>query len=142
MTIDTNITPEFLNSNFNSKMTQLLGIEYTEVGKDYLCAKMPVDDRTKQPMGLLHGGASVVLAESIGSVASNLIVHHEGKQCVGLEVNANHLKSARDGFVYGKATAVHIGKKTHIWDIRINNEQGELVCISRLTVAILDKKKA
>lgn len=102
---------------------------------------MPVDARTRQPYGILHGGASVVLAETLGSMASNFCVDQSKYVCVGLEINANHVKSVAEGFVYGKAQAVHIGKKTHIWDIRIVNEKKELVCISRLTIAVLDKTK-
>ena len=134
------ITVEFLNAKFNSNMGQHLGIEFTELGKDFLSAKMPVDHRTRQPFGVLHGGASVVLAETIGSVASNLIVDQSKQFCSGLEVNANHVKSVESGYVYGKATIVHFGKKTHVWDIRITNEANELICISRLTVAVIDKK--
>jgi 1,4-dihydroxy-2-naphthoyl-CoA hydrolase len=91
-------------------------------------------------MGLLHGGASVALAETLGSVASSLLVDLNKFHCVGLEINANHIKSARSGYVYGYATPIHIGKKTHVWDIRISNENDDLVCISRLTVAIVEKK--
>jgi len=121
-------------------MVSHLGIEYTEVGDDHICAKMPVDSRTTQPFGLLHGGASVVLAETLGSVGSHLCVDIEKYICVGLEINANHVKSATSGFVYGKATIIHLGRKTHIWDIRITNEASELVCISRLTVAVIEKR--
>jgi 1,4-dihydroxy-2-naphthoyl-CoA hydrolase len=117
-----------------------LGIEITELGADFICGKMPVDFRTQQPAGILHGGMSVVLAESLGSIASNLIVSNDAKICVGLEINANHIASASDGFIVGKATLVHAGSKTHVWDIRITKENGKLVCISRLTMAVLDKK--
>jgi 1,4-dihydroxy-2-naphthoyl-CoA hydrolase len=117
-----------------------LGIEITEIGSDYICGTMPVDYRTQQPVGILHGGMSVVLAESLGSIASNLIVEESGKVCVGLEVNANHVSSVKEGIVKGRATLVHEGAKTHIWDIRITSDQDKLVCISRLTIAVLDKK--
>ena len=117
-------------------MGEHLGIEWTEVGADYLQARMPVDDRTRQPYGLLHGGASCVLAETIGSVASAMVVDHEKFYCVGMEINANHLRSARDGYVTGTARPLHLGGTTHVWDIRITNEAGELVCVSRLTVAV------
>jgi 1,4-dihydroxy-2-naphthoyl-CoA hydrolase len=117
-----------------------LGIELTDIGSNYLCGSMPVDHRTTQPAGILHGGLSVVLAESLGSIASNLIVQEQGKICVGLEVNANHISSVKEGKVYGKATLVHAGSKTHVWDIRITQENEKLVCISRLTMAVLDKK--
>ena len=118
-----------------------LGIEFTEIGKDFLSGKMPVDHRTKQPYGILHGGASVVLAETLGSMASALCIDQDKQICVGLEINANHVRSASEGYVYGKALAVHIGRKTHIWDIRIVNEKNDLVCVSRLTIAVLDKAK-
>ena len=134
------VSPEYLNTHLNINMTSALGITYTEVGDQYICATMPVDERTTQPMGLLHGGASVVLAETLGSVASHLCVSDD-YMCVGLEINANHVKSAIDGLVKGKATPLHIGKKTHIWNIEIRNTNEELVCISRLTVAVISKKK-
>ncbi|TAF73413.1 MAG: hotdog fold thioesterase [Bacteroidetes bacterium] len=139
--IDTEIKLDYINTTYHVNITKHLGIVYTEIGKDFLSGKMPVDERTKQPLGLLHGGASVVLAESLGSLASNLCVDRTKYYCVGIEINANHVKSATSGWVFGKATAVHIGKKTHIWDIRIKNENEELVCISRLTVAVMEKKK-
>lgn len=139
--IDSEIKLDDINTTYHVNITKHLGIVYTEIGKDFLSGKMPVDERTKQPLGLLHGGASVVLAESLGSLASNLCVDRTKYYCVGIEINANHVKSATSGWVYGKATAVHIGKKTHIWDIRIKNESEELVCISRLTVAVMEKKK-
>lgn len=134
------VTIEMLNEKFNINMTKFLGIEYTELGTNYLLGKMPVDERTQQPFGILHGGASVVFAESLGSLASNLIVDQKKQYCVGLDINANHVKGATNGFVYGKATAVHIGKRTHVWQIDITNEQNELVCTSRLTIAVIDRK--
>ncbi|WP_266206007.1 PaaI family thioesterase [Pontibacter kalidii] len=121
-------------------MIEHLGIEITEVGADYLCGKMPVDQRTHQPMGLLHGGASVVLAESLASMGAALQVDLTKKACVGLEINANHLRSAREGWVYGRATPIHVGRSTQVWETRITNEEGDLVCISRMTVAVIDKK--
>ena len=128
--------------NENRKMTMIdhLGIEFLEVGDDFIKAKMPVDQRTIQPFGLLHGGASVALAETLGSVAANLCVDRETKMCVGLEINANHIRPVTNGFVYGIATPIHIGFSTQLWEIRIHNEQEKLVCISRLTMAILDKQ--
>ncbi len=134
------VTLEILNTKYNSNMCAFIGIEYTEIGEDYLCAKMPVNERTRQPLGLLHGGASVVLAESVGSLASNLCVDNTKQYCVGLSINANHIKSLTEGFVYAKAESVHIGGKTHIWNIKVTTEDEELVCMSRLTVAVLDKK--
>jgi 1,4-dihydroxy-2-naphthoyl-CoA hydrolase len=121
-------------------MGEHLGMQYIEIGDDYLKGTMPVDERTKQPYGLLHGGASVALAETLGSVASALVVDHEKKMCVGLEINANHLRSARSGLVTGTCKPIHIGSSTHVWDIRITDENNKLICISRLTVAVLDRK--
>ena len=121
-------------------MVEHLGIEFLEIGKNFIKARMPVDKRTMQPLGLLHGGASVVLAETLGSVAATFMVNPEKQYCVGLEINANHIRSAREGFVTGITTPVHIGKKTQIWEIRITDESDELVCISRLTMAVMDKK--
>ncbi len=138
--IPSHFTPAFINEKLNTNMTKFLGIEYTEVGEDFLCAKMPVDERTQQPFNMLHGGASVVLAESLGSLGANLCVNQEKEYCVGLEVNANHIRGVKSGWVYGKATAVHIGQSTHVWEIRIHDEQEKLVCISRLTMAVVKKK--
>jgi 1,4-dihydroxy-2-naphthoyl-CoA hydrolase len=120
-------------------LSETLGMEFIEVGPDYLKASMPVDHRTKQPFGLLHGGASVALAETLGSVGSALITDSSKFLCVGLEINANHLRSAKEGFVYGTAKPIHIGGKTHVWEIRIEDEDQKLICISRLTVAILSR---
>lgn len=115
-----------------------LGIEFTEVGEGYLIARMPVDGRTHQPFGILHGGASVVLAESLGSTASWMLLDDPSTQrAVGLEINANHIRSVREGWVYGRCTPIHTGRTTHIWDVRITDERGKLVCVSRLTVAIV-----
>lgn len=136
------ITLEALNAMNQGNMGQHLGIEYTEIGPDYLVGRMPVDHRTVQPMGLLHGGASVVLAETLGSVAANCILDPETHFAVGLDINANHLRSATSGYVYGKATPLHLGYTTQVWEIRIVNEEESLVCISRLTMAVLPKKKA
>ena len=121
-------------------MNDNLGIEFTEVGENFLKAKMPVDHRTKQTYGLLHGGASCVLAETIGSIASAMVIDHNRFQCVGLEINANHVHSATGGYVTAIATPLHLGKSTHVWDIKIYNEHDKLVCISRLTVAIIEKR--
>lgn len=121
---------------------ELIGIEWIEVGDNYLKAKMPVDNRTKQPYGLLHGGASCTLAETIGSLASAMVVDHNRFACVGLEINANHVRSAREGWVHGIATPLHLGANTHVWDIKIHNELQQLVCVSRLTVAIIPRKQS
>lgn len=122
-------------------MAEYLGIEWTEVGENFLKAIMPVDHRTVQAYGLLHGGASCTLAETIGTVASAMIVDHSKFYCVGLEINANHIRSAKEGYVTGIATPLHLGSSTHVWDIKILDEKEKLVCISRLTVAILQRKK-
>jgi len=121
-------------------MSDYIGIEWKELGEDFLKASMPVDHRTKQPYGLLHGGASCVLAESIGSLASAMVVNHSRYYCVGLEINANHIRSARDGFVTGIARPLHIGSSTHVWDIKIYDGNEKLVCVSRLTVAVIARK--
>ena len=134
------ITLEKINGWRKNTMVEHLGIEITEAGEGYLCGKMPVDHRTHQPMGLLHGGASVALAETLGSIGAQLQVDQSKYACVGLEINANHIKSVRSGFVYGKATAQHLGRTTQVWEIRITNETGDLVCISRITMAVIEKK--
>ena len=121
-------------------MGEYLGIEWTELGDNFLKARMPVDHRTRQPYGLLHGGASCALAETIGSVASAMVVDNAKFYCVGLEINANHIRSAREGFVTGVASPLHIGSSTHVWDIRIYDEKEKLVCVSRLTVAVIARK--
>jgi 1,4-dihydroxy-2-naphthoyl-CoA hydrolase len=121
-------------------MAEHFGIQWTEVGEDYIKAKMPVDHRTVQPYGLLHGGASCALAETIGSVGSAMIVDHSKFYCVGLEINANHIRSAREGFVTGIAKPLHLGSTTHVWDIKIYDDKNKLVCVSRLTVAILSRR--
>jgi 1,4-dihydroxy-2-naphthoyl-CoA hydrolase len=138
--INPKITTDILNESSKNSMVDHLGIVFTEVGKDYISAKMPVDHRTCQPLGLLHGGASVTLAETLGSVAATFSVDHEKFTCVGLEINANHVKIMTNGWVHGTAKPVHIGKSTQIWAIKINNESGDLVCISRLTLAVIKKK--
>ncbi|MBS1564359.1 MAG: hotdog fold thioesterase [Bacteroidetes bacterium] len=116
-----------------------LAIEWVEVGEDYLKARMPVDNRTRQPYGLLHGGASVALAETLGSVAAAMVVDYNSFYCVGLEINANHVRSVREGFVTGITKPIHIGSSTQVWDIRIYDEREKLVCISRITVAVLKR---
>ena len=122
----------------NISMTHLcqhLGIQLTDIGPDYVTGTMPVDTKTQQPMGLLHGGASVALAESLGSLAGNLACE-KNEYCVGLEINANHLRPVTSGLVTGTATPVHLGKTTQVWGIQIKDEKDKLVCISRLTLAI------
>jgi 1,4-dihydroxy-2-naphthoyl-CoA hydrolase len=133
-------TIELLNKMSANTMVTHLGIEFTRIGDDFIEATMPVDQRTHQPLGLLHGGASVVLAETLGSVAATCCVDTSKQYCVGLDINANHVKGVRSGFVTGITKPIHIGKKTHVWEIKITNEQNELVCISRITMAVIDKK--
>ncbi len=135
-----NVTLATLNKMCVNTMVQHIGIEFTGIGDDFIEARMPVDHRTHQPMGLLHGGASVVLAETLGSVAATCCVDLNKQYCVGLDINANHLKSVREGFVTGVTKPIHIGKRTHVWEIKITNEQNELVCVSRITMAVIDKK--
>ncbi len=127
---------EQLNANSANTAVEHLGIEITEVGDDFLVGRVPVDHRTKQPFGLLHGGVSVVLAETLGSIAA----YHaspEGHLAVGLDINANHLRSARSGWVTGTARPVHIGRTTHVWQIDLVDDTGKQVCASRITMAIL-----
>ena len=130
---------EKLTSMSVGTMADYLGIAWTEIGDNFIKAKMPVDHRTKQPYGLLHGGASCVLAETMGSVASALVIDSQKSICVGIEINANHVRSAKDGFVNGIVTPIHLGASTHVWDIRIYDHREKLICISRLTVAILKR---
>ena len=120
-------------------LADALGIELTALTADYIEGRMPVDGRTHQPMGLLHGGASVALAETLGSVGAASRVDPAKQACVGLEINANHLKGVRDGWVRGRATPVHVGRSTQVWEIRIIHEEtGALVCISRITMAVVN----
>ncbi|MEM6641661.1 MAG: hotdog fold thioesterase [Bacteroidota bacterium] len=129
-----------LNNLGEGCMVEHLGIRFTEIGPDYLVATMPVDERTKQPLGLLHGGASVALAETLGSVGATCCLDLTKQYSVGLEINTNHIKSAKSGLVQGKASPIHLGKSTHVWSIEIRNEENQLVAISRITMAILDRK--
>ena len=119
-------------------MARHLGIEFTEIGPDFLRGRMPVDDRTHQPYGILHGGASVALAETLGSYAAMLVVDQSKYHCLGQEINANHIRGVSSGFVIGTARPVHIGRRSHVWEIRITDERDKLVCISRLTMAVVD----
>ncbi len=121
-------------------MGEYIGIRFSEVGDNYLKATMPVDHRTTQPYGILHGGASVTLAETLGSVGSAFVIDPDQYICVGQEINANHIRSAKNGLVTGIATPVHLGSSSHVWEIKIYDEAEKLVCISRLTVAILKKR--
>lgn len=130
---------EKLKERGRNTAVEHLGIEITEVGDDYLKGTMPVDHRTKQPLGLLHGGASVLFAESLGSIAANYCVNREKFYCVGMEINANHLRSVKAGVVTGIAKPLHLGATTQVWEIRIYNPVEKLICISRLTMAVVKK---
>jgi 1,4-dihydroxy-2-naphthoyl-CoA hydrolase len=133
-------TPEELTTRGSRSMPGFLGIRFTEVGADYLRATMPVNERTHQPFGLLHGGASVTLAETVGSVASMLCVDTERYLCVGQEINANHLRGISSGSVTATARAFHLGGRSHVWHIEIRDENERLVCVSRLTMAIVERR--
>lgn len=133
-------TLDLLNSFSEGTMAGHLALEFTEVGDDFVAARMPVDARTQQPFGLLHGGASATLAETLGSIGGAFCVDIEKKYVVGLEINCNHVRSAREGFVYGTARPIHLGGSTQIWDIRIVDDNKKLICVSRLTLAVLEHK--
>lgn len=134
-----NITTKSLNELSANTMGEVLDITFIEIGDNYLKATMPVDERTHQPYGLLHGGASAALAETIGSVASHMCIDRENQICVGIEINCNHIQGKKSGVVTGTAEPLHIGASTHVWDIRIRDERDKLICVSRLTVAVLKK---
>ena len=132
------LTPEQLNALSRNTIGEHLGMEITEVGDDFVRGRMPVDRRTHQPYGLLHGGASVVLAESLGSIGAGMVAGGDAA-VVGIEINANHLRGVRAGWVTGTARPLHTGRSTQVWEIRIENDEGALVCISRLTLAVVSK---
>jgi len=134
------VTAEELNANKNEDMVSYLGIEFTEVGEDFISGKMPVDHRTRQPFGILHGGAHVVLAETLGSLAANLVIEPNKGHAVGLDINSNHLKSIKEGYVYGVARPIHIGGATQVWEIKISDENNNLLNISRLTMFVVRSK--
>jgi 1,4-dihydroxy-2-naphthoyl-CoA hydrolase len=136
-----NITPQDLSGLMKNTMPEFLDLKWEEIGDDFLKLSMPVTAKTRQPYGFLHGGASCVLAETIGSVASALVIDREKFYCVGLEINANHLRSVSEGRVVAVSSPLHLGKSTHVWDIKIYNDNDNLICVSRLTVAILQIKK-
>ena len=129
-----------IDYNDQNTLQSAIGIEITDIGDNFVCGKMPVDNRTKQPFGLLHGGASVALAETLGSIGGATKVYNNNETVVGIGINANHLKSVRDGWVYGKATPIQINKKIQVWEIKITNETKELICICRLTLAVVLKR--
>jgi len=122
-----------------STMVENLGIKIIDIGEGFVSGKMPVDKRTKQPFGLLHGGASVALAETLGSIGAGMNVDQASQSVVGIEINANHLKSVKTGWVFGKATAIRIGRKIQVWEIDIKDENDNFVCKSRLTLAVIEK---
>lgn len=133
-------TIDYLEGLRNANMGTHIGIEFTELGDDYLSARMPVDSRTTQPFGILHGGASCVLSESLGSVAAWMTINPETHRAVGIEINANHIRAVTKGFVIGRCTPMHVGKRTQVWQTDITEEAtGKRVCISRLTVAIIEQ---
>ena len=136
-----NISVEQADAMHKGTLLEALDIRITELGEDYLKGDMPVDHRTVQPYGILHGGASVSLAESLGSIAAHLSVDSSKFYCVGMEVNANHLRPATTGRVTGTARPIHRGRSSHVWSIEIHDEEGKLVCISRLTMAVVEKEK-
>lgn len=137
----TDVTLDQLALRGKNTMIEHLGIEFVEIGDDFLIARMPVDHRTRQPLGIMHGGGSCSLAESVGSTAANCCVDINHYYCVGLEINTNHIRSIRDGFVYGKATPYHLGHSTQVWNIEITNEKKQLISINRLTMMVMEKNK-
>ena len=138
--MDTKKRLQKIQDSIQNTMIATIGIEITEIGSYYVCGKMPIDIRTVQIFGILHGGASVTLAESLGSIGGSMQIDLNKEMVVGVDINANHLKSVKTGWVYGKATAIRIGKRIQVWGIKITNEDNELVCISRLTLAVINKK--
>ena len=136
------VTPEAANARAQGTMVSHVGIEITEIGPDFLTARMPVDERTRQPMGILHGGASVVLSETVASLAATFCVDPATSMCVGMEINANHIRPVAKGHVTGTARPAHLGRTSQIWEVRIVDEAGKLVCISRVTMAVVPKPAA
>ncbi len=134
------ISLELIKARGKNTMLEHLGIEFTEIGDDFLVARMPVDARTKQPLGIMHGGASCVLAETVGSTAANFCVDQSTSYCVGLDINTNHIRSVRDGYVFGTAKPYHLGKSTQVWSIEILNEEKKMVSINRLTMAVMSRR--
>ena len=140
MIFDKKIILEKCNAFAKNTLMETLEIEYIDAGEGFLTAKMPVNSRVHQPMGLLHGGASVALAESVGSAASNIFINHSLQEVRGLEISANHLKSISEGYVFATAKIIHKGRTVHLWEIRITDEQGNLISLCKLSNIILDKK--
>ncbi len=133
---------DYLNKKCENTLMHTLNITYTDIGEDFLVAEMPVNERVHQPMGLLHGGATVALAESVGSAASNCFVDHTNYMVKGIEISANHLKSVREGKVIAKATLIHKGRTTHLWEIKVRDTAGNLISLCKLTNIILPKKES
>ena len=133
-----NVSCADIDKTHRQTLCEQMGVEFVEIGPDFLRARMPVDHRTVQPMGIVHGGASVALAETLGSVASWMCVD-DGKAAVGLEINANHLRPATRGWVNGHCTPIHIGRSTHVWQIELTDDEGRRTCVSRLTMAVIDR---
>lgn len=134
------IDHEAVAKGMRTNMVAYLGIEITEIGDDFLAGTMPVDHRTQQPFGILHGGASCVLAETLGSIAANLVVDSKISYCLGLDINTNHLRAVRSGSVTGTARPIHLGRNTQVWEIKIHDEGGKLASISRLTMMVMSHK--
>lgn len=132
-------TLEDLKEVWKDTMLEHLSIDFVEIGENFLKGRMPVDHRTKQAYGILHGGASAAMAETLGSVGSNMVVDQSKYTCVGMEINSNHLRPAKDGYVFGIAKPFHLGKRNHVWGIEITNEEGKQICVSRLTIAVVEK---
>lgn len=130
-----------LNEKCKNTLSGFLGIRFISFGDDFLCATMSIEQIHLQPMGIMHGGASCVLAETVGSVAANFCVDQNEKACVGLDININHLRPVYQGILTATATAAHLGKTTQVWEIKIRNEEGKLVAISRLTISVIETKK-
>ena len=135
------VTLKQLNEYYNQGLSDFIGVEFIEIGKNYLKARMPIDFRTVQPHGQLHGGASVVLAETLGSVGASLTLNNEKQIAAGVEINSNHLKSATEGFVTGITTPIHRGRKIQVWEIKITDEKDQLINVSRITLSIINRKK-
>lgn len=137
----TDIDIDVLTARGKNTMIDFLNIQFTEIGDDFLIARMPVNERTKQPAGIMHGGASCALAESVGSTAANYCVDQSQFYCVGLDINTNHIRSIKEGFVIATAKPFHLGKTTQVWSIEIVNEEKKLISVNRLTMAVLQKNK-
>ena len=130
---------EEINRRGTQTMADFLGIEFTEIGDDFLIAKMPVTNKVKQPIGIVHGGANVVLAETVASTAANMVVNIDEYYCVGLEINTNHIRSVREGIVWGTSRPFHLGRSTQVWHVELKDEQGRITAISRMTASILKR---